>query len=79
MRDKLSRQLCHLELNGEIEKNNEGSFLYREEKHKAHFMERLFELYKNELLCDVVLCVEGGEIHTHKSVLAANSEYFESK
>ena len=36
----------------------------------------LLELWKSEVLCDVVLSAGGEEIKAHKVVLAASSPYF---
>ncbi|XP_057313441.1 kelch-like protein 20 [Hydractinia symbiolongicarpus] len=53
------------------------AFVYTDPFHGNNFLKKLQELYLHEELCDIKLMVESKEILTHKSVLAANSPYFE--
>lgn len=55
------------------------AFVYTDPFHGNNFLKKLQELYLHEELCDIKLMVESKEIFTHKSVLAANSPYFEGK
>uniref|UniRef100_H3AQ98 Zinc finger and BTB domain containing 7A n=1 Tax=Latimeria chalumnae TaxID=7897 RepID=H3AQ98_LATCH len=44
--------------------------------HSIEILSSLNEQRNNGLLCDVVIVVDGQEFHTHRSVLAACSQYF---
>uniref|UniRef100_A0A670ZRV7 BTB domain-containing protein n=1 Tax=Pseudonaja textilis TaxID=8673 RepID=A0A670ZRV7_PSETE len=47
--------------------------------HSSDILSSLNEQRNNGLLCDVVILVDGQEFPTHRSVLAACSQYFKKR
>ena len=70
--DELS---CKNEIVGNDE--DDDVFVYTDSNHGNTFLQKLYNLYTEEKLCDVQLCIEENVLFAHKAVLVANSRYFE--
>ena len=57
----------------------QNSSVYTDSYHGNNFLKHLYDMYLNQTLTDVILCVENMEIHAHKTVLATCSPYFEGE
>ena len=71
-----------LKMEGNLEidvPSDEQPLIYTDPFHGNNFLKKLYQLYLQEDLCDVKLCVENNRINAHKTVLAANSPYFEGR
>ena len=80
MRDRKAKMLDH-QTQQTVRKDifNDDPFIYTDPFHGNNFLRKLYELYLKEELCDVTIFVDGNVIRSHKTVLAANSTYFERK
>lgn len=72
----LSRRMSELNLSEESSAREVQSFSAKE--HPSEAFERMLQMREERKLCDVILEVGGREIHAHRLVLAASSQYFYS-
>ncbi len=61
-----------------LETNTQDSKIFEAKDQPCQTFARMHQLWEEQKLCDVLLDVEGKEIHAHRLVLAASSNYFYS-
>lgn len=72
----LTRELSDLNLNEETSAREVQLFSAKD--HPVEAFERMLQMREENKLCDVILEVDGREIHAHRLVLASSSQYFYS-
>ena len=52
--------------------------IYESTTYSGRLLNSLHELYKNQVMCDLVVGAENARFRVHKTVMAAGSDYFQA-